>query len=113
MGDTTFSNPMNVSPFLQEEPNAELYLRPYVGSREFLQGGERWILALQLMLEPQVDLRTLPKVRRACCRLSVPIGWQSRKRKTYPGYLLTTPTQSTMSTSFHTAPFLVIPKGEF
>ena len=33
--------------FLQEEPDAEQYLRPFVGSREFLQGGERWILALQ------------------------------------------------------------------
>ena len=32
--------------FLREEPGAEPYLRPFVGSREFLQGGERWILAL-------------------------------------------------------------------
>ncbi|RKU13322.1 hypothetical protein C6502_02855 [Candidatus Poribacteria bacterium] len=47
--------------FLQEEPEAEPYLRPYVGSREFLQGGERWILRLA-EVAPQV-LRTLPKVR--------------------------------------------------
>ena len=47
--------------FLQEEPDAEPYLRPFVGSREFLQGGERWILRLA-SVEPQV-LRTLPKVR--------------------------------------------------
>ena len=33
--------------FLEAEPGAETYLRPYVGAREFLQGGDRWILALQ------------------------------------------------------------------
>ena len=47
--------------FLQEEPGAEPYLRPFVGSREFLQGGERWILHLA-DVPPQV-LKTLPKVR--------------------------------------------------
>ena len=33
--------------FLQEEPNAEQYLRPFVGSREFLQGGKRWTFGLR------------------------------------------------------------------
>ena len=47
--------------FLREEPNAEPYLRPFVGSREFLQGGKRWILRLT-DVPPQV-LKTLPKVR--------------------------------------------------
>ena len=32
---------------LEVEPGAAKFLRPYVGSREFLQGGKRWILALQ------------------------------------------------------------------
>ena len=32
---------------LEVEPSAAKFLRPYVGSREFLQGGKRWILALQ------------------------------------------------------------------
>ena len=32
--------------FMVAEPRAEPYLRPYVGAREYLQGGERWILAL-------------------------------------------------------------------
>ena len=32
--------------FLRDEPDAEPYLRPFVGSREFLQGGMRWILHL-------------------------------------------------------------------
>ena len=46
--------------FLQEEPNAEPYLRPFVGSREFLQGGERWILALK-DANP-ANLRAMPKI---------------------------------------------------
>ena len=33
--------------FLKSEPNAARFLRPYVGAQEFLNGGDRWILALQ------------------------------------------------------------------
>ena len=47
--------------FLREEPGAEPYMRPFVGSREFLQGGMRWILHLA-DVPPQI-LKTLPKVR--------------------------------------------------
>ena len=47
--------------FLEAEPEAAPYLRPYVGAREFLQGGERCILALQ-DTPPEV-LATLPRVR--------------------------------------------------
>ena len=47
--------------FLCEEPGAEPYLRPYVGSREFLQGGMRWILHLADV--PPHILKTLPRVR--------------------------------------------------
>ena len=32
--------------FLEKEPNATPLLRPFVGAREYLQDGERWILAL-------------------------------------------------------------------
>jgi hypothetical protein len=46
--------------FLAAEPGAEPYFRPFIGSREFLRGEERWILALQ-------DAPPLPasQVRRA------------------------------------------------
>lgn len=47
--------------FLKEEPGAEHLLRPFIGAREFLQGGERWILALH-DTSPSV-LAKLPKVR--------------------------------------------------
>lgn len=32
--------------FVQKEPGAAVFLRPLVGGREFLNGGDRWILAL-------------------------------------------------------------------
>ncbi|MDE2888389.1 MAG: class I SAM-dependent DNA methyltransferase [Gemmatimonadota bacterium] len=47
--------------FLNQEPDAEPFMRPFVGSREFLQGGMRWILHLS-DVPPQI-LKTLPKVR--------------------------------------------------
>ena len=47
--------------FLKDEPGAEPFLRPFLGSREFLNGGERWILALQEA--PPAVLRRLPRVR--------------------------------------------------
>ena len=47
--------------FLRDEPEAEPLLRPYIGAREFLQGGERWILALH-EASPS-ELRGLPLVR--------------------------------------------------
>ncbi len=90
--------------FLQEEPNADPYLRPYVGSREFLQGGERWILRLA-NVAPQV-LRTLPKVRERITAVRV-YRLASKSKPTQA--LAETPTL------FHVnvvpdAPFLVIPE---
>jgi hypothetical protein len=34
------------SRFLRDEPSAKEFMRPFVGSEEFLNGGDRWILAL-------------------------------------------------------------------
>ena len=47
--------------FLAAEPDAAPFLRPFVGAREFLQGGERWILALHDA--PPDELAQLPHVR--------------------------------------------------
>ena len=90
--------------FLQEEPNADPYLRTFVGSREFLQGGKRWILRLA-DVAPQV-LRTLPKVRERITAVRV-YRLASKSKPTQA--LAETPTL------FHVnvvpdAPFLVIPK---
>ena len=46
--------------FLSEEPEAARFLRPYMGAREHIQGGERWILALQNA--SPVDLKEMPRV---------------------------------------------------
>ncbi len=90
--------------FLQEEPNADPYLRPYVGSREFLQGGERWILCLA-NVAPQV-LRTLPKVRE---RIAAVRAYRLLSRSRPTQTLAETPTL------FHVnvvpdAPFLIVPR---
>jgi hypothetical protein len=46
---------------LAREPEAEKFLHPYFGSEEFINGGERWILALQ-KASPE-ELRNLPLVK--------------------------------------------------
>ncbi len=90
--------------FLQEEPDAKPYLRPFVGSREFLQGGERWILCLA-DVEPQV-LRTLPKVRE---RIAAVRAYRLLSRSRPTQALAETPTLYHVNV-VPTAPFLVIPK---
>jgi N-6 DNA Methylase len=45
---------------LLKEPAADRYLRPYLGSEEYINGGQRWILALQDA--PPNDLRSMPSV---------------------------------------------------
>lgn len=46
---------------LEVEPNADPFLRPYVGSKEFINGGCRWIISLQ-DASPSA-IRALPKIR--------------------------------------------------
>lgn len=46
--------------FLAVEPKAKPFLRPFIGSDELINGGDRWILALH-GAQPQT-LRSLPKV---------------------------------------------------
>ncbi len=47
--------------FLELEPDAVTYLRPYVGSHEFINGYTRWILALHSVSPNQ--LRAMPLVK--------------------------------------------------
>ena len=47
--------------FLAQEPEAEPFLRPFIGAREYLQGGRRWILALHNA--SPAALAGLPKVK--------------------------------------------------
>ena len=90
--------------FLQQEPNAEQYLRPYVGSREFLQGGERWILALQ-DANP-ADLRTMPRVVE---RMQAVRAFRAKSKRKSTLAIADYPTQYNVNV-VPTAPFLVIPE---
>ena len=90
--------------FLQEEPNAEPYLRPFVGSREFLQGGERWILALQGA--SPTDLRAMPKVVE---RMQAVRAFRAKSKRKSTLAIADYPTQYNVNV-VPTAPFMVIPE---
>lgn len=90
--------------FLVAEPDAESFLRPFVGAREYLQGGKRWILALQEA--PPEKLSRLPQVRERIAAV-----------RRYRASSKSKPTQKLAETPKHyhvnvlpTAPFLVIPE---
>ena len=90
--------------FLQEEPNAEPYLRPFVGSREFLQGGERWILAFQEA--SPIDLRAMPRVVE---RMQAVRKFRATSKRKSTLAIADYPTQYNVNV-VPTAPFLVIPE---
>ena len=90
--------------FLAEEPGAEPYLRPFVGSREFLQGGERWILHLA-DAPPQV-LKALPKVRE---RIAAVRAYRLASRSKPTQSLALTPKLYHVNV-IPTTPFLVVPR---
>ena len=89
---------------LHTEPNAEPYLRPFVGSREFLQGGERWILRLT-DTPPQV-LKTLPQVRE---RIAAVRAYRLASKSKPTQALAATPTLYHVNV-IPTDPFLVVPQ---
>ena len=91
--------------FLNAEPGAASLVLPYVGAREYLQGGKRWILALH-DVSPDV-LTRLPRVRERMA--AVRVYRQASKSK---------PTQQLAETPrlYHVnviprAPFLVVPES--
>lgn len=89
---------------LTEEPGAEKFLRPYVGSREFLQGGKRWILALQDAAPS--ELKLLPKVRE---RIAAVRETRLKSQSKPTQALAETPTLYHVNV-IPNAPFLVIPE---
>ena len=90
--------------FFREEPGAEPYLRPYVGSREFLQGGMRWILHLA-DVHPQI-LKTLPKVRE---RIAAVRDYRLASTSAPTRALAMTPKLYHVNV-IPTAPFMVVPE---
>ncbi|MCY3955463.1 MAG: N-6 DNA methylase [Nitrospira sp.] len=89
---------------LEAEPEAVTFLHPFVGAREYLQGGERWILALH-EAEPGV-LARLPRVRE---RIAAVRAYRQASNSKPTQKLSETPTLYHVNV-VPTAPFLVIPK---
>ena len=90
--------------FMVAEPEAPPYLRPYVGAREYLQGGERWILALH-DAAPDV-LAKMPGVRE---RIAAVRAYREESKSAPTRKLAATPTLYHVNV-IPTAPFLVIPE---
>ena len=90
--------------FLETEPDASPFLHPYVGAREYLQGGERWILALH-DAAPDV-LARLPRVRERLAAVRT-FRQSSKRRSTLK--LAATPILYQVNV-IPAAPFLVIPE---
>ena len=90
--------------FLETEPDVAPLLRPFVGAREYLQGGERWILALH-DAAPDV-LARLPRVRE---RIAAVRAYRQASKSGPTVKLSETPTLYHVNV-VPTAPFLVIPE---
>ncbi|WP_436644538.1 class I SAM-dependent DNA methyltransferase [Microbaculum sp. FT89] len=90
--------------FLAQEPGAAAFLRPYVGSRELINGGQRWILALQNATPAQ--LRALPKVVE---RMRAVKAYRLGRNRTSTLAIANYPEKYNVEV-IPTAPFLVIPK---
>lgn len=103
--------------FLATEPQAAPYLRPYIGSREFLNGGLRYILCAAQV--PPQDLRMMPLARAAVARVrdyrlgNIPAKGKGADSIKPPG--MSSLSLAETPTAFHVTvmpdtPFLVLPK---
>ena len=90
--------------FLAKEPESAAYLRPYVGAREFVHGGDRWILALHYA--SPAELAELPHVRE---RIRSVKTYRQKSRSAPTRKLAETPTRYHVNV-LPEGPFLVIPK---
>ena len=90
--------------FLIAEPEAPPYVRPFIGAREYLQGGERWILALHNA--SPADLAKMPKVRE---RVTAVRAYRQASKSPPTQKLAETPTLYHVNVVPET-PFLVIPE---
>ena len=97
-------NEMERISLLESEPDANLYLRPFVGAREYLQGGARWILALADA--PPEKLAQLSRVKE---HIAAVRNYRLRSKRAVTRELAAFPTQFAFST-IPDVPFLVIPE---
>ena len=92
------------SEFLSREPGAIKFMRPYVGAREFINGGNRWILALQ-DAEPS-ELKAMPEVMK---RMDAVRKYRSTSSSEGARKLADSPTQYVVNV-LPEKPFLLIPR---
>jgi len=90
--------------FLEEEPGAGQFLRPYVGAREHLNGEKRWILALH-NASPNA-LASLPRVRE---RINAVRQFREESKSKPTQKLAETPTLYHVNV-IPASPFLLIPE---
>ncbi len=90
--------------FLEVEPEAELLLRPFIGTREYLQSQKRWILSMH-NISPDI-LAKLPQVRE---RIRAVRDYRKASKSAPTRRLAETPTLYHVNV-IPTAPFLVIPE---
>ena len=89
--------------FLEAEPDAESFLRPFISAREYLRGGERWVFALHEA--PPEKLARLPRVRE---RIAAVRAYRQASKSKPTLKLADTPTLYHVNV-IPTAPFLVVP----
>ena len=90
--------------FLMEEPTAKKFMRPYIGAREHIQGGERWILALQDA--SPADLKAMPRVVE---RMQAVKAFRAKSKRKSTLAIADYPTQYNVNV-IPTASFLVVPE---
>lgn len=90
--------------FLSAEPKAAPFLRPYVGSREYLNGGDRWILALQKATP--AELKELPKTVE---RMRAVKAFRAKSKRKSTLAIASYPERYNVEV-LPTSPFLVVPE---
>ncbi|MGB6710255.1 MAG: DNA methyltransferase [Methylocella sp.] len=91
--------------FLAEEPEAERYLCPFIGSKEYINGGNRWVLSVD-GISPAI-LRSMPRVME---RIAAVKKFRLGSKKPKTRKLAETPTRFEVMT-IPAVDFLVIPEG--
>ena len=90
--------------FLLVEPAAEKFMRLYIGAREHIQGGKRWILALHDA--SPAELKSMPKVVE---RMKAVREYRSKSKRKSTLAIADFPAQYNVNV-IPTAPFLVVPE---
>lgn len=103
-GHYIFQSSEEKDSFLASEPGAQSLIHPYVGSKEFLNGGDRWILSLQEASPALLSRLPLVKDRIAKVR-----EFRNKSESKPTQKIAATPTYYHVNV-IPEKPFLVIPK---